>query len=383
MSQINVRNLSNENEDGAPDIVGVSTFSATSYFVPPVGTTAERPTNPQPGDLRFNTDTASLEYFKGDTLNWSQIEMTSPDLNGGARGLIMGGYGSPDTSMEEVEYITISTLGNSTNFGELTTGRQAGFGGLASRTSAFYAGGSTVPATTNVIEKITISSTGNGVDYADMTAAKSSGGGVSNQTRGILGGGSTGSDTNVIEYFSMTSATNAVDFGDLAATGEKQGGSIQSSTRGIFYGGNSGGVINTIEYITMSTTGNATDFGDMTTALQDIGGGGNSTRGIMAGGRPVPASSINTIQYITIATTGNAADFGDLTQARDGITTMSSPTRMVMAGGWLYPTIYNIIDYVEIATTGNAIDFGDTTHGDSSNGKVVNASGVSNAHGGL
>ena len=51
MSQIKIQNLSNENEDGAPDIVGVSTFSATSYFVPPVGTTAERPENPQEGDL--------------------------------------------------------------------------------------------------------------------------------------------------------------------------------------------------------------------------------------------------------------------------------------------------------------------------------------------
>ena len=45
MSKINVRNLSNENEDGAPDIVGVTTFSATSYFVPTKGTTAQRPPN--------------------------------------------------------------------------------------------------------------------------------------------------------------------------------------------------------------------------------------------------------------------------------------------------------------------------------------------------
>ena len=35
MSQINIRNLSNENDDGSPEIVGVSTFSATSFFVPP------------------------------------------------------------------------------------------------------------------------------------------------------------------------------------------------------------------------------------------------------------------------------------------------------------------------------------------------------------
>ena len=58
MSQINVRNLSNENDDGAPDIVGVSTFSATSYFVPPKVTTGQRPLDAQLGDLRFNTDSA-------------------------------------------------------------------------------------------------------------------------------------------------------------------------------------------------------------------------------------------------------------------------------------------------------------------------------------
>ena len=128
MSQINIRNLSNENDDGAPDIVGVSTFSATSYFVPPVGTKAQRPKNPQPGDLRFNTDCASLEYFRGNTIGWTQIEMTSPDLGGGtgsnaglgARGMIMGGNGSPDNTREEAEFITISTLGNSQDFGNLS-----------------------------------------------------------------------------------------------------------------------------------------------------------------------------------------------------------------------------------------------------------------------
>ena len=128
MSQINVRNLSNENEDGAPDIVGISTFSATSYIVPPVGTTAQRPLNPQGGDLRFNTDTASLEYFRGDGIGWSQIEMTSPDVgistnssstSGGlgARAIVFGGNnGSP---YNDIEYFSISTLGNALEFGDL------------------------------------------------------------------------------------------------------------------------------------------------------------------------------------------------------------------------------------------------------------------------
>ena len=43
MSKINIKDFRNENEDGAPDIVGVSTFSSTAYFVPTKGTTAQRP----------------------------------------------------------------------------------------------------------------------------------------------------------------------------------------------------------------------------------------------------------------------------------------------------------------------------------------------------
>ena len=45
MSKINIRDFYNENEDGAPDIVGVSTFSSTAYFVPTKGTTAQRPSD--------------------------------------------------------------------------------------------------------------------------------------------------------------------------------------------------------------------------------------------------------------------------------------------------------------------------------------------------
>ena len=122
MSQINVRDLCNENEDGAPTIVGVSTFSATSYMCPPKGTTAQRPENPVSGSLRFNTDTASLEYYKGDTLNWTQIEMTSPDLDGGARGMFAGGQ-TPSLT-DRVDYITIATFGDAIDFGNLQAGKQ-------------------------------------------------------------------------------------------------------------------------------------------------------------------------------------------------------------------------------------------------------------------
>ena len=46
-------------------------------------TTAERPSDCDPGSIRFNTDTANLEYFRGKTIGWSQFELVNPNLGGG------------------------------------------------------------------------------------------------------------------------------------------------------------------------------------------------------------------------------------------------------------------------------------------------------------
>ena len=391
MSKINIRDFHNENEDGAPDLVGISTFSATSFFVPTRGTTAQRPSDHvEVGSLRYNYDIKNLEYYRGKTIGWSQFELIDPDLGGGTgsntglgtRGFVMGGQGSPDSTREEIEIITISTLGDTQDFGDLTQGSQAAFSGLGSRTNAFYAGGSQIPAGLNVIQKITVASTGNAVDYGDITAGvRASGAGLSNQIRAILAGGNLGSPaTNVIEYFSMIQSGNSVDFGDLSAAQEGLSGSINSSTRGLIHGvGSYAG--NGIEFITMASTGNATDFGDMIQGFGGAAGGCNSTRGVIGGGlAPAPVNQTNTIQFVTIATLGNSQDFGDLTAIRSGLGAMSSPTRTVFAGGSIFPAHVNTMDKIEILTTGNAVDFGDIT-GDS--GEVFNTNTTSNGHGGL
>ena len=382
MSQINVRNLSNENEDGAPDIVGVSTFSATSYFVPPVGTTAQRPENPQPGDLRFNTDTLSLEYFKGDTLNWSQIEMTSPDLNGGARGFLMGGYESYPSLVNKIDYVTIPTLGNTTDFGDMYNA--TGGGGItASKTRAVHLGGQTPGAVTN-IEYITISSTGDGADFGDITTATSNMSVGGNQTRGIIAGGKVqpaNNYTDTIEYITIAATGAAKDFGNLTVA-KSHGASATSSTRMVHASGqiNPSGYTDVMDYITISTQGNAIDFGD---TLIDPGAYGwtngvvgSSTRGLFALGAN-DTSTYSGIEYITIATTGNAQDFGDLSETEVYKAGMSSPTRGLFAGG-SDPSVSNVIDYVTIQTTGNSLDFGDIT----TTGRAQ-APGGSNAHGGL
>ena len=167
MSKINVRSFSNENEDGAPDIVGVSTFSSTAYFVPTKGTTEQRPSDHvEVGSIRFNTDTSNLEYYRGDTIGWSQFELIDPELGGGTgssntglgtRMLAGGGDTAPATYTNQIDFLTISTLGNAEDFGDLTTS-STGAGGSASRTRGLFTNRrvSGSPAYTNEIDFLPI-----------------------------------------------------------------------------------------------------------------------------------------------------------------------------------------------------------------------------------
>ena len=76
MSEVRVNNLSNENNTGGFTISGITTYSGRHFFVPPQGDTARRPESCG-GSLRFNTDTLHLEYFRGDTIGWTEIEASS------------------------------------------------------------------------------------------------------------------------------------------------------------------------------------------------------------------------------------------------------------------------------------------------------------------
>ena len=121
MSKLNVGNLYNEN--GSPNISGISTFSSTYYFVPPSGSTAERPSHADPGMIRFNTDSGHLEYYNG--VEWTSVIVNNNELGVsgalGHRGLFMGGIFPTPSGTNIIDFITISTLSNSTDFGDLPT----------------------------------------------------------------------------------------------------------------------------------------------------------------------------------------------------------------------------------------------------------------------
>ena len=66
------------------------------------------------GAMRFNSDSQKLEYWMGSA--WMQIHTFSPNYDGGVRGFFIGGYNAED----RIDFITISTQGNSTDFGDNT-----------------------------------------------------------------------------------------------------------------------------------------------------------------------------------------------------------------------------------------------------------------------
>ena len=381
MSKINIRSFSNENEDGAPDLVGITTFSATSYFVPTRGTTAQRPSDHvEVGSLRYNYDIKNLEYYRGKTLGWSQFELIDSDLGGGTgsntglggRAIRAGGQTPSHTDV--IDFFTISTLGDAQDFGDLTVSR-FGIGSGSSRTRGMFMGGAT-PTRRNDIDFITIPSTGDALDFGDLLGSNATPG-ASTQTRAFTMGGSTPSGTtNVIQYVTIASTGNAQDFGDVSTANLESFQITTSSTRGVTAGGYvSPTFTNVMEYITVSTLGNSQDFGDYSRYRYTPAHTGNSVRGIIAGGYTPSAQS--DIDYYTIATLGNTVDFGgDLATASGGpMGSGSDPTRACMYG---LTTSSNVIQYIQIASTGiDGSDFGDLT------GNCTNVGAFSNTHGGL
>jgi hypothetical protein len=390
MSEFKAAGFSDE-FGGGPDIVGLTTFTSPYYFIPPSGSTAERPQSAPPGMLRFNTDIGRLEVWRND--HWTTILGESPNLGDqnntnssggtGTRGVFGGGYASG--AKDHMDYITIDTLGNAQDFGDLGTEIFAN-SGYSGRVFGFFSG--YYPVGSNIYRH-TISSTGSSADSGfDLSVGRGYAKGLSNSTRGIICAGSNPSNpsgTNIIDYHSIPVGGNAQDFGNLTnATIAPI--TCASSVRGICAGGQATpNFYANIDYITISTTGDASDFGDLSTARAQFACGfSNATRGILGGGitAVAPSTPLNTIDFITIASTGNAQDFGDLsrTNSRDCASACSS-TRGVFTGGDPNASPYpksNEIDFLTIPTTGNSQDFGDLANA----GRNA-FSGCSNGHGGL
>ena len=318
---------------------------------------------------------------------WSLVEQGVAEKGGiwqeyvdmSGRAVFGGGFANDYSNV--LDYVTIQSTGNATDFGNLIEARY-GICGSSNSTRGLKWQGMPAPGTSNgtlSIDYITIASTGNASDFGDCAALGKRCAALANDTRSVKGGGS-GLNDEKMEYVTIASTGNTTNFGDLldAYNGDIGGGS--NTTRGVYTCGGSNVDALRIQYITIASTGNATDFGDNVLVKESGASANSSTRIITAGGFNSSGSTTADIEYITTATTGNATDFGDLTVARHNQEGASDKLRGVFVGGRDGSnTTRDVMDYITIATTGNATDFGDLTQ----SRRPLHSTGISSNHGGL
>ena len=309
------------------------------------------------GAIRFNTDSQKLEFFAQD--QWWQMA-TENTITTSQRGCwTAGNTPSSPNGTNMMQYVQINTLGNTSDFGDLTYSTRIG-SSFSSSTRGVMSGG-WAPGNTNTC-KWEYASMGNAVAFGSLNRGDASlCGSCGNQERGFIGGGYPSNDSISVKVIS--SGGNFTDFGNLVASRQGSYGGIASRTRGLFLTNDDGQ-----QYITMASTGNAVSFGSLTSGSFATGAS-NATRGLWMGIGPN-----SKVDYITIATTGASTEFGDSNVSESYLGCMASPTRALQGTG-AYAT--NAIVYYNIATTGNYVDFGDAVNPRGAD------SGSSNAHGGL
>ena len=265
------------------------------------------------GAVRYNTDSNKMEVYIGDT--WMEVAVSSPNLDGGARGIAAGGNPGQNT----INFFTISTQGDAQDFGDLTQ-----------NATLCSTGGSHVRALTligttshkNSIEFITISSTGNALDFGDIGGTnRRNVSATGSRTRMLICGGVYGSNPysykNEIDFVTISQTGNSQDFGDLTL-GRTNPFAMSSPTRSVlgggYYGSSPNGT-NILDFVTIASTGNAQDFGDLIEAQNARSASySNSTRGLTFGGRNISNTTLSRIEKIEIASKGNSTKFGDLTE---------------------------------------------------------------------
>ena len=217
----------------------------------------------------------------------SNMKSGTAALSNQTRGIFAGGDPMGGGYVNNIDFITISTLGNSATYGDLSTTRRYSIG-TASPTRGIIAGGSSPamsPTNTNLIEFVTIATLGDAVNFGNLAHSGNHMFGVTNGTRGLIAGTSTEPNTNLntIEFITIASTGDGTDFGDLSVA-RGQGASMSNKIRGLFGRGESSisprQYVNTIDFVNIASTGDATDFGDSLSATTASGGGSDSHGGI-------------------------------------------------------------------------------------------------------
>ena len=128
----------------------------------------------------------------------------------------------------DIEYFNIPVVANSTTFGSIASQGRTNPTGTGSDTRMLIAGGFYYSGSEtldnrvrNDIDYLTIATTGNTTDFGDLTVKRTSTGSTSNNVRAIFIGGFAGTSgrTNTMDYVTIDTTSNATDFGDMSGAG--------------------------------------------------------------------------------------------------------------------------------------------------------------------
>jgi len=195
--------------------------------------------------------------------------------SGRGRGLTMGGYNGNYNSFTHhtaIEYVTISTPGNLTTFGNLTASRSdsgaVSNGSRALNISGRVAAGNDQGARTSNIDYVTIATTGNASDFGDLRSSRYSahrtaaGDGIIGITISTTGWNG---DTDY-DYFNISTPGNSTKWGDPRSGGltgnYEHGMAVSNGSRGVWTGGYAGSYFNSLDYLTFATQSNALQLGN-------------------------------------------------------------------------------------------------------------------------
>ena len=196
-------------------------------------------------------------------------------LSNETRGISGGGY----NITTEIDYVTIASAGDAKDFGNLVQTAGGGPGGAASPTRGVFSGGYINPGTLqslNTLQYITIATLGDSQDFGDLAVSKRSHSGqVCSSTRSVVASGynqpANGNNNTVesTEYYTFATLGNTVSFGDMLSSSGISPGGTSNAVRGVWMGGGdlqlSPFGTNVIQYVNIPTMGDTVDFGDMNT----------------------------------------------------------------------------------------------------------------------
>ena len=155
------------------------------------------------------------------------VEGQFPTVNSPTR-IVYGQYGTDPGTPMTIEYVTTSTLGNAADFGSVTGDTRSSGGGGGNAVRGVFGGGAAPnqPSYTpqDEIHFITIATLGNSIDFGNLNDAVSNCSACSSPTRVVFNGGYTPSQTNQLQFIQTMTTGNAIDFGDLTSNKARQAG---------------------------------------------------------------------------------------------------------------------------------------------------------------